>query len=217
MAGEDEIASFREHIAVLSAQLERVAGELDTVKTAAQTWKNSQERNPSVAQPYPRTDGCPQFFNPKTMQPEMFRGGTKENFVAWARKVRNYLNAYLYGLRALLLKVETSTTECVVEHIRALEIPNPEQVSQGIHSFLIGATEGAPNTIVDNALGNGFEAWRRLVREYDPQSTEHNFGRMQAVMRQPRCKHLKDFTARVETWEREVRTLLDRTKDTIPE
>ena len=82
MAGEAEIASLREHITVLSAQLERVAGELDTVKTAAQTWKKSQESNPHVSQPYPRTDGCPQFFKPKTMQPEMLRGGTEENFVA---------------------------------------------------------------------------------------------------------------------------------------
>ena len=90
-------------------------------------------------------------------------------------------------------------------------------MSSGIHSFLIGITEGAPNTIVDNALDNGFEAWRRLVREYDPQSSEHNFGRMQTVMRQPRVKSLKDFTARVESWEREVRTLVDRTKQPIPD
>ena len=140
-----------------------------------------------------------------------------ENLVAWARKVRNHLNAHLRGLRSLMLQVETSTNAVTDEHIDELDIPTPDLVSSGIHSFLIGITEGAPNTIVDNALGNGFEAWRRLVREFDPQSSEHNFGRMQTVMRQPRVKNLKDFTARVESWEREVRTLVDRTKQPIPE
>ena len=202
----EEVARLQHHIGILQGQIEKVAGELDKFRTQSKSSGGQM-----------RMDGSPQFFNPKTMQPDVFKGGPRDQFVPWARKVRNYLNAYLYGLRALLLKVETSATACTDEDINTLEIPNPVQVSNGIHTFLIGCTEGAPNTIVDNALGNGFEAWRRLVREYDPQSSEHNFGRMQTVMRQPRVKHLRDFTSRVESWEREVRTLVERTKQPIPE
>ena len=208
MAAHDQMLWMQERIQMLTTQLETIAGELDKVKSRPAGCHQGQSM---------RSDGAPQFFNPKTMQPEVFKGGPRENFAPWARKVRNYLNAHLYGLRALLLQVETSNVAVSDDHINSLEIPNPSQVSNGIHTFLIGCTEGAPNTIVDNAMGNGFEAWRRLVREYDPQSTEHNFGRMQTVMRQPRVKHLREFTARVESWEREVRTLVERTKQPIPE
>ena len=151
----DTLLRMQEHIQMLTTQIETMAGELDEVK---------KRHTGGAMGSSMRSDGAPQFFNPKTMQPEIFRGGPRENFAPWARKVRNYLNAHLYGLRALMLQVETSTTAVSDEHICSLEIPNPTQVSNGIHTFLIGCTEGGPNTIVDNAMGNGFEAWRRLVR-----------------------------------------------------
>ena len=47
------------------------------------------------------------FFNPKTMQPRMFAGTTKdrETFGAWARSVRNYLNASCRGIRDVMSEI----------------------------------------------------------------------------------------------------------------
>ena len=99
-------ARLNNNIQILVGQIEKIAAELDTVK--------KQSRNTGK---HMSMDGAPQFFNPKTMQPEVFKGGPRENFVAWARKVRNYLSAYLYGLQPWLQRVETSPAAITDEMI----------------------------------------------------------------------------------------------------
>ena len=51
------------------------------------------------------------FVDFKTMTPDKFSGGTPEQFQAWSRSVKNYLEAKMRGMRLILDKVETEEAE----------------------------------------------------------------------------------------------------------
>ena len=55
------------------------------------------------------------FVDFKTMVPNKFEGGTPEQFQAWARKVKNYLNAKMRGMKISLEKVDTEEDELTPE------------------------------------------------------------------------------------------------------
>ena len=69
----EEVARLQHHIGILQGQIEKVAGELDKFRTQSKSSGGQM-----------RMDGSPQFFNPKTMQPDVFKGGPRDQFVPWA-------------------------------------------------------------------------------------------------------------------------------------
>ena len=55
------------------------------------------------------------FVDFNTMVPDKFDGGTPEQFQAWARKVKKYLNAKMRGMKVIFEKVETEEDELMPE------------------------------------------------------------------------------------------------------
>ena len=55
-------------------------------------------------------------------------------------------------------------------NVEQLELTHPDvpvrTLGKELHSLLMRVTDGVPNSIVDQTPGDGFNAWRKLLREY---------------------------------------------------
>ena len=81
-------------------------------------------------------------------------------------------------------------------------------------STLYLLTIDAPNRIVRHSgEGNGLEAWRRLLSEYDPTSSMRRAAILQQVQNPPRCQRVEDLGPALEDWlskKRHYETFTDR-------
>lgn len=66
--------------------------------------------------------------------------------------------------------------------------------------------EGEAFTIVRSAGQNcGFEAWRRLVRRYDPSTGERRRTMLRHILNPNKCAKLEELSSAIESWEEQVR------------
>ena len=68
--------------------------------------------------------------------------------------------------------------------------------------------------IRNSAKGSGLDAWRRLAREYEPNTEQSNLRLLKRVL-QPRRVTLDQLRATMETWERELREYVERTGEQL--
>ena len=81
-----------------------------------------------------------------------------------------------------------------------------------LYDLLIQITTYGALLIVDNCDGQGFEAWRRLVQRYGPNSAQASFGRMVQPLSTARSKHTREFANNIEKWQRGMVTLEKETE-----
>ena len=68
--------------------------------------------------------------------------------------------------------------------------------------------------IRNSAKGSGLDAWRRLAREYEPNTEQSNLRLLKRVLQPPRVG-LDQLRATMETWERELREYVERTGEQL--
>ena len=79
------------------------------------------------------------------------------------------------------------------------------EVAEYLHGFIIMNTHSTANTIADNATGNCFLAYQRIMRHYDPKSSDHRFRTVQNIMEVKRAD-AQMFVGQLDIWERDIRT-----------
>ena len=65
-------------------------------------------------------------------------------------------------------------------------------------------------------MGNGFLAYQRIMRHYDPTSADHRFNKVQNIMEVKRADVIT-FVGQLEIWERDICTYQARSPEKIPQ
>ena len=215
-------------VEALMTQMERVTTELEHLRqqTSASTndWHAAAGRINALETEVLRIGGGGaeggrkelNFVDIKTMKPPVF-AKPSDNFHAWVKKAKNYLEANCEGTKAALEKIEFLKDPVADHELDGIGLPNARKIDRKLNQFLIAYTDGIPMTFVENANGRGFEAWRRLAAEYDPMSSQSAFGKMAALMRPGRAANELEISAKVEYWEAEEKKYTDRTGNKMPE
>ena len=153
-------------------------------------------------------------------QPFMLKGTADQNFDEWTHKVRTFmlgrfgdhiLTALTWAARQQRIVVKTcvasqrnrmiSWTTVFGEQAGEDEIENIDDFVGKFYAYLVSFTTDAANRIVRNSgEGNGLEAWRRLLSEYDPTSSMRRVAILQQVEKPSRCQRVEDLGPALEEW-----------------
>ena len=134
----------------------------------------------------------------------------------WSRSLQNYvIGVFGDGFRALIEHAAESEGEIKKTGVEELfgenadEIDKIEEIqykSGQWYLALTALTEEESQDIVDGVeAGNGAEAWRKLVKRWDPVIAGRNRALLKTIISPERC-NIAELTAVIEKWEASVRT-----------
>ena len=90
------------------------------------------------------------------------------------------------------------------------------RVNRQLHTALVSLTKGETLSILRNSLAqSGLDGWRRLSREYEPQTAQSNYHLLAKVLRPTKAKDLSSLRGAIETWERLYTQYQERTSDAL--
>lgn len=90
------------------------------------------------------------------------------------------------------------------------------RVNRQLHTALVSLTKGETLSILRNSLAqSGLDGWRRLSREYEPQTAQSNYHLLAKVLRPAKAKDLSSLRGAIETWERLYTQYQERTSDAL--
>ena len=217
------MATMEESVAQLQQQMQQVIGQLSDarneltaertrntefarVATALEelTKKSNQPHQPRLVDT--RGVGLPKAFgNAKAEELE-------KGFTVWKRKMENYVVSVFPGMKEPLEWAETHLTPIDTEAMfkafggGADLIDQVEDLQSKDHQLfcvLVQQTEGEANDIVSNSQNRGLEAWRKLVRRWDPLTG----GRIRNLLRlviSPGRSTYAELQGALERWEEQV-------------
>jgi len=146
-------------------------------------------------------------------KPPVFKN-TEATFQEWSRKLAGFASAsYGEAFRAMLEWAEDQEETLTREDLTTAfgpdsledEVSNLREKDMQLHVALQNLTEGESYDLVMGAgPGNGVEAFRLLVRRWDPASGGRRRALLRSVLNPPRSS-LKDLASSLEKWEALVR------------
>ena len=88
-----------------------------------------------------------------------------------------------------------------------------------LYDLLLIICDGESQSIVENTKGDeqGFEAWRKVVRWFDPTNSLNEMDKVNQLLSVVRCKKISEITKTVEQWEQNWAEYLDRSGYSLPE
>ena len=90
-----------------------------------------------------------------------------------------------------------------------------QHLNQQLHVALVSLCRDEALTVVRNSSkGQGLDSWRRLVKEYEPNTPQANLRMLKRVL-QPTPQLLENLRSYMETWERETRIYQERTGERL--
>ena len=173
-----------------------------------------------------RGDQRPQLVDTKGLgKPSSFGTGTEQallrTFPVWQRKMANFITAVYPGAREVLDWAATHERELTDKMLdRAYgtraddfdQLADLNHIAQQIYVVLVQYTEEEEaNDIASNAVGRGFEAWRKLARRYDPLTGGRMRNLLRSIINPGRAK-LEELQGALEKWE-ELIAKYTRSKD----
>ena len=102
--------------------------------------------------------------------------------------------------RELLKKVELQTEPIDID-TNFQELDDIERFSNELYLLLTLLVTGEALAIVDNTDGNGLEAWRRLAKEYDPETPQNLEDLLSSLIQPARVKTLEQITPALNLWD----------------
>lgn len=134
-----------------------------------------------------------------------FSGATEE-FHDWQRKAKNYLRCFSNKTVQLMEWAENKDFGITHQYIEEGE-GGQEQIKLDIqlNAYLISHTDGQAGQLVSSASGVGFEAWRLLMKRYDPRTSESKRALMKRVINIQPAKNMQDLERTIQEWEESLR------------
>ena len=158
------------------------------------------------------------LLNLKTMEPKVFDGKVEGNFRNWAKKVRAYCNGSRPGFKHFLQWIEKQEIPINPNHMPEVRWEYKEAANQELYDFLIMRTADAAQVVVELSEDNGLEAWRQLVRRFDPIGESYVLDQMGSLMNVEQCAKLADLPGAIARWEKSHNMYMRRTGKTgVPE
>ncbi|CAE7344151.1 unnamed protein product [Symbiodinium natans] len=148
--------------------------------------------------------------------------GESEQFLPWRHRMSSYVCSIHHDLQEVLEWLEEREKPFSSEELdtafgeKALEadrVPRLQEKSRELANALQMVTSKEPFTIVCNCQNNGFEAWRRLTRRYDPATASRKRTMLRAII-SPQKQKLENLPQAIEEWADAVRTYEKRKDST---
>lgn len=146
-------------------------------------------------------------------KPDKF-DGKEESFLHWRTKLEAFVTSVYPDFEAVMSWAEEEDSEIgSAELLAAFGPTNPSQqtvenvegVNAQLHAVLQSLCDREAFTIVrSSGRGQGVEAWRKLIRRYDPTTG----GRRRTMLRHvltPQKARLEDLSGAIEAWEEQLR------------
>lgn len=158
-------------------------------------------------------------------KPEMLQGETKEQikqkWPLWSFGFTTWFVSQ-YEQADEMLKWAAAHNGAIDERALSLEVATRDgwdeaaRVSRQLHTALVSLTKGETLSILRNSVAqSGFDGWRRLSREYEPQTAQSNYHLLAKVLRPTKAKDLSGLRGAIETWERLYTQYQERTSDAL--
>ena len=139
----------------------------------------------------------------KDLCPDGFDGKTAESFKAWKLKIVNYLSLDDNDRTEQILdwagKLKDKITDDIFDDKSIDEKWDPDEIqdhkkfSKLLYRFLMAKTTDTANRIVQNGdPGNGVDAWRRLMFQFEPNLASVTQCHLKAILAIPRAKDATD-------------------------
>ena len=165
-----------------------------------------------------RTEGSKSkvtLFDTKGLaRPDKFEG-KEESFLHWRTKLESFVTSVYPEFEQVLTWAEEEENEIDAAMVLAAWGPiNPtvktiegiESMCSQLHAILQSLCEQEPFSIVRSAgRGNGAEAWRKLVRRYDPSTGNRRRSMLRHVLNPQRVQKIEDLSHSIEKWEEALR------------
>ena len=102
------------------------------------------------------------------MELKVFAGKGSDNIKPWAKQLRNYCNFHKPGFRAALEWSESQTDAIRAEHFSQMGWLPAAEANIDLYEFLLTVVSDEALVLVENYPDAGFEAWRQLIKRYNP-------------------------------------------------
>ena len=200
MATAEEIQQLRELVALQAAQLDAVAQELTTQRTA-------------TAQTEVRA-GLSLVDTKLLAKPNVYSGehDGKERWTTWSFKMRVYCAVMAPRLGELMGTASTQDFEIRQDALT----PSDAAHSTNLYYILSLLTDAHALDIVQNSLvSNRLEVWRRMVSRWEPIVPSRFRGMLQAILFPKRDIPGSDVTQLLTTWEKQMQDYEQQSGDKI--
>ena len=147
-------------------------------------------------------------------KPEKF-SGHEDGFLYWRTRMERFVASIFPEMQEVLDWCDDMDTELTDAGINENFGPiNPREkkidgildINKELHAVLQSLCEKEAFTIVRSAgKGNGLEAWRKLVKRYDPTTGGRRRAMLRSILTPAKCGRIEDLYAALETWEEHVR------------
>lgn len=155
----------------------------------------------------------------KSADPGNFGSQSNEHWRAWSTKFKIYAGSIDKGYDTLLHRAEdlaTNDKDVVVtmDEVEAVQdVRDAGYLARQLYASLIFHTTGEAQKMVENVpQANGVEAWRRLVRRWDPASAQAGLSLMNAILFPIPAKKISEMPMVLEKWDAMVAKQERRTR-----
>ena len=157
------------------------------------------------------------LMNLKTFEPKTFAGKESENIKTWARRIKSYCNNKTKGFKTALEWAEAQVAPIVVNELIALNWAPAGEADEELYEYLTMVTSDDALTLVEKFKGSGVEAWRQLMKRYNPLGGRFELDRMTHLLRRKACKALSGVPAAVDALEKDIAGYEARSANKFPE
>eukprot|EP00435_Cladocopium_sp_Y103_P038376 s510_g10.t1 len=152
-------------------------------------------------------------------KPERF-SGKEEQFLYWRTRVEAFITSVFPELEDVMLWAEEFDGVITGADVRAAwgaanptheTVDDVESKSTQVYAVLQTLCEGEAFTIARSAgKHNGFDAWRRLVRRYDPTTGGRRRTMLRHILNPNKVNKLEELSNAIEQWEEQLRLYENR-------
>ena len=157
-----------------------------------------------------------ELIDVKTMIPAKFSGMKSDHFKLWAKKLKAYTNAKVSGFRDALELAEKSKVAITNGLIQSWGWNEGAIANTKLSDMLVSVCEGEALGLVEQVLGQGFEAWRLLNERYNSVGEMYTLDKMNSLMHGKVCKSIADMPIAIADFEKNLKVFSERTGETFP-
>ena len=132
-------------------------------------------------------------------------GGDRKTYKSWARKVIAFANSKQAGFRKALRWAEQKSAPLTPQDLAYAqsEWEHTDVANGKLYDFLVQICTGDALAKVETTAGEeqGFEAWRRLARQYEPTSRLTKIEKLNMLTNTHGHTTMRDMLGKVEVWE----------------
>ena len=131
--------------------------------------------------------------------------GDRKAYRPWAKKVAAFCNSKVDGFRKALLWAEKMQAPITAQDLAATQWEHVDLANSKLFDLLSLITVGDALTKVETTPGEsqGFEAWRRLARQYMPTSRLTRIDRLNNILHTEVCNNMREVLGKIESWEQQ--------------